>query len=274
MNMTDPGSPSAVAHDPFGTLAGSAPAAEPLPVPDGSVAAPSTPSAKSWIAGGVAAAVLGVGGFFAVGALASHTKSATSLTTGGGGGAPGFGPGGGGPGGGGVSGVLTSVNGSNLTITTAGGTTERVVTSSATTFGQSVKGSVSDIKVGDNVIATGTGTATVAATAITDSGALTAPGGPGGPGGPRAGGFGGPGGAGGRSVVAGKVTAVGNTSLDVTQPDGTSAALTISASTTVSVVKPSNLSALAVGQQVTVRGTTVNATITAAAVQASGSAGA
>ncbi len=56
---------------------------------------------RVWIAGGVAAAVLAVGGFFGVDAIASHTTSVASASARGG-------PGGGGFGGGGAFGVDAS----------------------------------------------------------------------------------------------------------------------------------------------------------------------
>jgi len=78
------------------------------PTPDLSPRPGPTASLRTWVTGAVAAAVFGVGGFFAVQALTTHYASATVITgsTGGGGGGrgggfPGRGPGAGGSGAGG-----------------------------------------------------------------------------------------------------------------------------------------------------------------------------
>ncbi len=74
------------------------------PPPDPSHRARPAGSLRTWVTGAVAAAVFGVGGFFAVQALSTHYASATVITGGSGGTGPGGGrfPGGGpgGPGGG------------------------------------------------------------------------------------------------------------------------------------------------------------------------------
>jgi len=260
-------------HDPFGRTPPEGPNQ-----PGGPHDPPSSPRARAWIAGGVAAAVLATGGFFGVQAVASHTKSAASATAGPGGGFGGGGFGGGGPGGGGTVGTIKSINGSSLVVTTSAGATETVNTTSATTVTKSVTGAASDIKAGDHVVVLGTGTTAIAATSVTDSGtnaAAVGAGGAGAGGGAPGGGQGGPpagggprgGGANGFGLVSGTVADVGSGTLTVTETDGTKVTVTVSSSTTVANLQTISVADLSVGQAVTVRGTTTNGTVSATAIQ-------
>jgi hypothetical protein len=137
----------------------------------------------------------------------------------------------------------------------------------------------------------GTGTTTVAATSITDSGTVaitTGPGGGNAPAGIRGGapgagtasaaanggqaGAGGPGGGGrfggnGMAPVSGTVAEVGSGSLTVTETNGTTVKVTTSSSTTVTTLQTIKVSDLAAGQTVTVRGTTTNGTVTATSIE-------
>jgi hypothetical protein len=254
---------------------------------------PSGSRTRAWIAGGVAAAVLATGGFFGVEAVASHTKSVASASAG-------FGPGGGGfgggppgaPGGGGVVGTIKSTNGSTLVLTTSSGATETVATTSATTATKATTASLADVQAGDHVVIIGTGTTTVAATSITDSGTVAVTTGPGGgnapagigggpPGagagaaanggqaGTRTGGPGGGGRFGGNSMglVSGTVAEVGSGSFTMTETNGTTVKVTTSSSTTVTSLETIKVSDLAAGQAVTVRGTTTNGTVTATLIE-------
>jgi len=171
-------------------------------------------------------------------------------------------------------GTIASIDGSTLTLTTPDGQT-RVVTSSSTTFASTSSGSLSDVKIGDNVVIQGTTTdTTIVADRITDSGTVGGRfGGGGGSGGgaPSTGqttpGQGGQGGPRARPVV-GTISAVNETSTTVKVADGTTYTMTTTASTTVSLVKASSLAALHVGQTVRVNGpTAADGTITATSVR-------
>ncbi|MBV9411392.1 MAG: hypothetical protein JO148_07335, partial [Acidimicrobiia bacterium] len=158
-------------HDPYG--AGTAP----------EYARPEKSSRRTWmIAAGVGVVVLAVAGFFGVKALAGGGSSSTSTAAQ----APAAGQGGGRRG---TIGTLQSIDGSTLTVATfnrggangangggaggAVGNTTTVTTGSSTKFYKTASGTLSDIKVGDRVTATGTpaGTNTVTAARITDTGA-------------------------------------------------------------------------------------------------------
>src|SRR5690242_2906083 len=163
-------------HDPYGDV----------PAPD--YARPEARTRRPWmIAAIVAAAVLVVGGFFGVKAIAGGGSTSTSTASQG----TGNGPGNGGRRG--TVGTLQSIDGSTLTVATfnrggnnagANDGTTTVITNGSTKFYKAVSGSLSDVKTGDRVTAMGTpdGTNAVTAARIIDTGTMTADG------------FGGPGG--------------------------------------------------------------------------------
>ncbi|TMK87883.1 MAG: hypothetical protein E6G57_09130, partial [Actinobacteria bacterium] len=168
-------------HDPYGEGA----------APD--YARPQARWRRPWMIGAaVGVAVLAVGGFFAVEALAGGGSSSTSTASQG----PANGGGPGSPGRRSTAGTLQSIDGSTLTVATftraqnsggAAGTTT-VITNGSTKFYKTVSGSMSDIKTGDRVTAMGTpsGTAALTAARITDTGIMNAAlGGPGAGGGGR-----------------------------------------------------------------------------------------
>jgi hypothetical protein len=68
--------------------------------------------------------------------------------------------------------------------------------------------------------------------------------------------------------VAGTIAAVNGTTLTVTAADGTTSTVTAAPTTAVSLVKPSSLASLQVGQTVRATGTTADdGTVTATAVR-------
>jgi len=167
----------------------------------------------------------------------------------------------------GAAGTIASIDGGTFTLSNPNGST-KVVTGPETTFTATSAGALADIKVGDNLAVQGTTTGTtVAADRITDTGTVAAG---------RGGGFGGnaggpppsgqapppgqgtngpnrPGGGRGRPVV-GTVSARDGSTVSLTGADGSALSVTTTASTTVSLVKASSLSALRVGQTVRVSG--------------------
>jgi hypothetical protein len=225
--------------------------------------------ARTWVAAGVGAAVIGAASIVGLN-LARHES--TTLAGGNGGGAGGFG-GAGGPGGPGTFGTITAINGSTLTITSPMNGAVTVTTSSSTAFTTATAGTVSSIKVGDNVSVFGTTpNTTVAATRITDSGMLPVADGRGPdagtgapPGGATAGGP--PAGLRGDPPTSGVVTSVNGSSFALKTADGTVVTVTTSSDTTVTLVQPSSLGALKVGDQVQVSGTTTNGTLDATSVR-------
>ncbi len=142
------------------------------------------PSMRAWIAGGVGAAVLAVGGIVGIHAASSSAQTASSNGAAQGPGGMGQGPGGGqGFGGRGTVGKITKIDGSTLTVaetqmgppgsssssSSSSSTTVTVKTSGSTTVTQTTTGSLSDIKVGDHVQVMGTGSSTaITAVRITD----------------------------------------------------------------------------------------------------------
>jgi hypothetical protein len=151
-----------------------------------------------------------------------------------------------------------------------------VKTTGSTTVTKSVSSSVGAIKVGDNLIAIGTGTATdVAAQNITDSGTTAPANGRGGLGGGPNGGQGPgrgtpPGGGGGTSnftIARGSVTSINGSSITLTTSSGATATVTTSATTNVTKSTTSTVSALAVGDQVSVAGASANGTVTATSIR-------
>lgn len=240
---------------------------------------PRSSSRRVWVIAGLAAVILAIGGFAGAKALSGGgSKPATSAS-----------PSGGatGRGGRGTVGTLQSVDGSTLTVASFNGNTTTVLTSSSTKFLKSVTGSVSDIKVGDRVVAMGTpsGTNTVAAQRLSDMGAGGAGfGGRQGPPGTRIRRFGngtapdnGPNGGAPpdpNSLAAGTVKSVSGTTLTVAQNDGTTKTVTTTPSTAITVLKPAVLQDLTTGDQVAITGTTnTDGTVTARTVR-EGAAGA
>jgi hypothetical protein len=228
------------------------------------------------VAAVAAAVVAGTAGYVAVhhGGGSSSTAASTTST-----------PNQGQAGFGGVAGTLDSVKGSTLTLTNRAGQTVTVATSSSTAVTKSESGSLGDVKVGDLVTAAGTADAdgAVQATRIMDQGTASARAGAG------RGGFGGAGtgagtgtsapgsgagrrngtgfGSGGNGAI-GTVKSVSDSSLVLTGFNGSDVTVTTDPSTVVTVMQPVKLSALAVGQAVTVRGTTgSNGTVHATSVQ-------
>jgi hypothetical protein len=214
-------------------------------------------SAGARVGGLALAAALTVGGVLGVKALSGNGSPAAATSASAAGAAR---PQGGFPGGG-TFGTLTSVNGSTLTLTMQDGTTKTVTTSSTTRITKTVDGTLSDIKVGDNVVAMGTANGTtITAQRVTDRG-TQAPGGPG-ANGARPNGNGGPppgaapnGGAAGGGFAAGTVKSISGSTIVLTAPDGTATTVKTESATTYSVTKTVALSALITGQNLVVQGT-------------------
>jgi hypothetical protein len=247
--------------------------------PPGAVSSPPSPHdvrhpTRKWVAATAGAAVIAVAAIVGINAGGAQTQNI--------GGAGASGPGGprAGPGGGGA---ITGMDGSTLTVTNAGQTV-KVLTSASTTFIVATAGSVADIKVADNVLVMGTAAgSTIAAEQVTDGGSVAIADGPGGPRAPPAGSSrgappnAGPGGNTAKAPVgggfpgrpvAGVVKTVNGDSFTLSEPDGTTVAASTSSSTTVSVLKPSSLGALRVGDQIQATGTRgSDGTITATSVR-------
>ncbi len=260
-------------------------------------------SAKTWIAAavvtllvvGIAIAILGRSNNQST---STATASSAASTGQGAGGFPGGGRGG-------TAGTISSIAGTNLTITGSDGTTTNVVTDSSTSVTHSVTASISDIAVGDQITAMGTTTGTsVAADRIVDNATGADPTGPGGnfPGGPGAspggnspGGPGAspsgqtpptdqsgnpvgppPGGGQGRGPgggVRGKVTAVQGSTITIVDQNGTTYAVTASSTTVVTRTTAATFADLAIGQQVMVNGTPASdGTVTARRISEGASA--
>jgi hypothetical protein len=160
----------------------------------------------------------------------------------------------------------------------------KVVTNAKTTFSETVKGTVADLKRGDHVIVTGdTSGSSVSATNIVDNGDQelgfarrdqgapdgsgngnnlpTPPGGNGGNGG-KGGGF-----FAGGSFTAGTVTDVNGSTVTLKSNDGSTVTVNTSSSTNVTVTKKISLADLKVGDEVRVTGSTSDNTVTAERVQ-------
>jgi len=238
-------------------------------------------SRKTWLIGAAGAAVIAIGAFVGLGGAGTKSSSGAAATgaqaQAGPGGAGGFGR----PG---TTGTIASISGSTLTVKTTSGTT-KVTTSTKTTVSETSTASLSAVKVGDHVQVMGatSGTNTVAAERIVTGTAATT-GGMGRPptmqgGTPPAGmaggsssgasgnagpAQGGPGGFGG--FVSGVVTASGNGTLTVKEASGTVVTVTTSSSTVVVKRTTSSVSALKVGEQVSVRGTTSNGAVVATTI--------
>lgn len=262
------------------------PATEPVPMPE--------PAGKRSMGGRVAAiagaVVIGAGTVIGVHFATSHdtTAAANGRLGGPGGGGQFGGPGGFGRGGG-VVGTLASVNGSTLTLTTRNGGSVTVDTSSSTSVTKTATGAVGDIKAGDHVQVRGgsSGTNSITALEVTDSGSIDAFGRPGGAAGPgrgaangngqASGGFGGrgsfpgPNGNGGRfgMAVDGIVSSVTADALAIKDMSGTTVTATTSGETRVIRLEASSVKALTIGETLRVTGTTgSNGTVTATAIEA------
>jgi hypothetical protein len=244
-----------------------------------------------------AAAVVLCGGVFAGVQVFSHR---TSSADGAGGPAGRFGAMGGF--GDGTRGTLQGVSGSTLTVTNArDSSTSTVTTSEDTVFLETVTGSASDLKVGDNITVSGsTGSdGMVTATRVTDSGSIVMTAGLGGFGGqsgqmngaapqssqsppdfqdgempqlpngangngqqPTGMGNGaGPGGG-----VGGVIASISADTVTVTDASGGTSTVKLTSSTTVSVLHTISLGDLATGDTVTVQESTDNGTTTATRV--------
>lgn len=192
----------------------------------------------------------------------------------------------------GVSGTLVALNGSTLTVSAAGGRITTVETSASTLVTATVPGTLADIEVGDRVVATGTGagTAVLAAQSVSDTGTIddTRGGHAGSPDGDQPGGAG----AGGEpnaphdgadsadaeneaepgGFAAGTVKDVSGTTITITQNDGTTMTLTTTPATTFSLVEPTSVQQLKIGQPVVATGT-INGDGTVAATEVRQGAG-
>jgi hypothetical protein len=260
---------------------------------------------KSWVAAGIVAAAF-IGGAIAAITLTGHHGSggnqsvqlAASNQNGQNetGGTNGGGNGTGGPNGAGgldrfemrgAAGTITAIDGSNLTLQARGfqGDTSpvRVVTNAETTFSETVKGRVSDLKSGDHVIVIGDRSGTsVRATNIVDNGDQAlgfvgrrqgAPNGNNLPAPPddrgNRGNGAGPGGGvfAGARFTAGTVTNVSGSTVTVKTNAGDTVTVTTTSATTVTVTKQISLTDLKVGDVVRATGSNDNGTITAERVQ-------
>lgn len=215
---------------------------------------------RQWLAAGIGTTVVALVAWGGIGL--ARNESTTLAGAAGPGGRGGFG-GPGGFGGRGTDGTVASIDGSKFTVTTPGGETVTVATSSSTTFSTASTGSVADLKAGDNVTVVGTTSGTtVDAERITDTGS-TAPtdGAPNGASPPGI--SDGRGGA----PTGGIVEAVNGSSLTVTTAASTSITVNTTSATVVSLVRPSSLGALKLGDEVQVNGTTSNGTVEATSVR-------
>ncbi|MDQ6614474.1 MAG: DUF5666 domain-containing protein [Actinomycetota bacterium] len=217
------------------------------------------PSRRTWLAGGLAAALFGIGGLFGIQAVTHHSH-ATAAARG-----PGFG-GGGFPGGGfgggvvGTFGSIRSISGTTLTLSAPDGSTVMVATSSSTAVTKAAAGAVADIKAGDHIVVRGRSEAGgVTAALITDRGAGGTAGDPGAP--PGIG-----------NSLSGTVASVGNGTFTVAEAGGNPVKVSTTASTVVTVIQPSDVLALAVGDNVQVSGPSTNGTVAAISIE-SGAAG-
>jgi len=163
-------------------------------------------------------------------------------------------------------GILAGVHGSDLSVTTKDGRTVTVKTSGSTTVTLSVAATLPDVKIGDRVTVRGTSSAgnAMAADAISDAGA----GRPGRGGTPSKTGAGKAQGGQSAGSFTGTVSVVNGDTITARAKDGTITTITAAPATKITMVKPSSLSALAVGQTVRAIGTTAsNGSVTASAIQ-------
>jgi hypothetical protein len=157
-------------------------------------------------------------------------------------------------------GTIKAKSGSTLTLSTFGGKTVTVKTTSATAVTKSVAGKLADISSGDSVTVIGSlSGSTLSAQQVVDGATEAA--------GPSSGG-GGPPGSTTQTMVSGKVATVSSGSFTVTKSGGGTVTVRTSSKTRVRDIKASDVSALAVGQTVAVTGATASdGTVTATAIQ-------
>jgi hypothetical protein len=185
----------------------------------------------------------------------------------------------------GVSGTLASVSGDTLLVTDQNGVKTTVHTNSSTVYLTTATGALSDVKVGDRLVAMGTnaGTNQISATRVNDTSGMDAINGPGnGQGGPPGGRRFGNGTGGNRNganannpnapapgtFAFGTVSSINGNIILVKDTNGTVTTVDTTAATTFSVVKRIALTDLQTGQQVRVNGPkAADGSITATAVQ-------
>ncbi|MDQ1532653.1 MAG: hypothetical protein QOF28_414 [Actinomycetota bacterium] len=230
---------------------------------------------RNAIIAGIAVGVIAGAALFGIRTASGNKAAATPAANNGGTQTQGLGPSGSQrrPG---TAGTISSISGSTLTVKGADGTSTDVNTTSATTVTKSATGALSDVKVGDHVSVNGTGTSTqIAAQRVTDTGS-TAPtnglqgGRPGGGGGFGNGGPPNGGNGSGTNTFAGAsgtVKSISGSTLTLQTSTGTTVTATTSSTTTVSITTPSTVSALAVGDQVLVVGSTSNNVVTATSIR-------
>ena len=257
-------------------------------------------TAKAWVGIAGAAAVLGlIGGVVLTRTDGTGTTASAAAVGGTRSGAAGQGQGAL-PGGMGTRGTIASIDGSTITLTAdlsdPGGTssgsastsTVTVTTSSDTVVTETVAGTASDIAVGDTVRVEGTTSGTeIAAVEVHDLGTedLSALAGGGGGGTPPSDGdmpagmtppdgmtapdgtSGGQSGPGGGMGTVGTVTARSGSTLTVEGTDGGTYTVTLADDTSVVVARTITLSDLAVGDAITVTGTTSDGTVAATAIR-------
>ncbi len=300
-NVTPPGTNPPEATPPGATPPESAPVGEHdwFAVESEADAPTGGSSTKSWVMAGVGAIVIAGAAIFGINAATSSptVKSAVAgASTNGPGNGPGngqanapggFGQGGFGNGRRGTIGTVDAIDGTSFTVTALAGppdqsgstsgsaasSTIKVTTNDATTITKAVTGTLADVKVGDRIRATGTGSASdLTATSVNDQGLVsaTANGRQGTRGQGAGGGF--PGadnggsGAAARMFVSGTVAAVDGTKITVTTNDGT-ATVTTAADTTFTTTDTVKVSDLAKGDTVVVQGETTGATVAATSIR-------
>lgn len=248
-----------------------APADEPTlvaePAAEVPAAEPPPNSQKAaWIVAGVATAIALIAAMIAVSAVMrdKNNNNANSLNAAAGFNAAGFNR----P----VTGTIQSIKGSSFTVKEAGfngqTATAEVTTSNKTTFREMVSGALSDLKVGDSIVATGTTTDNVfTATQVNQNTGQRnfARAGTFANGAPPQGNFGGNGGGGprffqgngnGGEIRVGQITKIDGATITVSAFDGSSVTINTTASTTYRVSKTTTLKQLKVGDTVRVFGTT------------------
>jgi hypothetical protein len=258
------------------------------------------PAWKSWLAAGVVTAAFAGGAIVAIslagGKDSSNNTPAAATTDQDTQSSDGFGGNGSGPAlvaQRGARGTIAAIDGPTLTLDSTDPSGEEstvtVETTDATTFRETVEGTLDDIAVGDNIVAMGTATdAGITAANIMDNGDDAAgsdyrAGGPppavdgdvtprtftdGGPdgsaGAPPDGDRRGPGAGG---FTAGTVKSIDGTTITVETADGSTVTVATTADTTTTVTKAITLADLAVGDTVSALGTTEGSTVTADTVQ-------
>ena len=239
--------------------------------------------ARNTLIGIGAAVVIAVAGFVGlhVGGSSAKTTTTAAASSTHGGSAPSFGA----AGFRGLNrGTIAAIDGSTITMKTSDGTSVTVKTTSATKTTAQVASSVSKIAVGDHVVVMGTTSGSkLAATRVVDSGTASSTNGFGGggfanapngtpPSGVANGASGGQGRPSGFPTM-GTVTAANGSTFTIKTASGSSVMVTTSASTTVTATESSSLSALKVGDTISVQigsrptnGATQSTTITATSI--------